>query len=126
MNEPEKKTKTAYLELLRIIACFFVIVNHTSSGIFLSRTPNDKTWWVSVTYFFACKVAVPIFLMISGTLMLGKIDDYKKYFFHILLKIQSIVLNSYRNKNRCPFDEISQLIKTRLLGDFCARPDSGS
>lgn len=95
MNEPEKKTKTAYLELLRIIACFFVIVNHTNSGIFLSRTPDDKTWWVSVTYFFACKVAVPIFLMISGTLMLGKIDDYKKYFSRILRILLAIVVFSF-------------------------------
>lgn len=95
MNEPERKTKTAYLELLRIIACFFVIVNHTNSGIFLSRTPSDKIWWVSLAYFFACKVAVPVFLMISGALMLGKIDNYKKYFSRIIRIVIVIVVFSF-------------------------------
>lgn len=95
MNGLERKEKTAYIELLRIIACFFVIVNHTNSGIFLSRTPAEKTWWVSLAYFFACKVAVPVFLMISGALMLGKIDDYKKYFSRIMRIILVIVIFSF-------------------------------
>jgi len=90
----ENKSKTAYLELLRIIACFFVIVNHTNSGIFLAHNPEDKTWWVSITYFFACKVAVPIFLMISGTLLLGKTDDFRKYVSRILRIVIVIVVFS--------------------------------
>lgn len=91
----ENKSKTAYLELLRIIACFLVIVNHTNSGIFLSRTPEDKTWWVSITYFFVCKVAVPVFLMISGTLLLGRTDDFRKYISRILRIVIVIVVFSF-------------------------------
>ena len=57
---------------------FFVIVNHTNSDIFLSTTPQNLIWFVSLTYFFISKIAVPIFFMISGYLLLNKIDSYKK------------------------------------------------
>ncbi len=78
------KSRKTFLDLLRIIACFFVIVNHTNSTIFLSTTPEGLTWFVSLTYFFISKIAVPIFFMISGYLLLNKIDNYKKYFHRIL------------------------------------------
>lgn len=91
----EKRTKTAYLELLRIIACFFVIVNHTNSGIFLSRTPESKLWWISLAYFFACKTAVPVFVMISGALLLGKTDDSRKHLSRILRIVAVILVFSF-------------------------------
>lgn len=95
MKEQQKNQKTAYLELLRIIACFFVIVNHTNSGVFLSQTPDHKVWWISLTYFFMCKTAVPVFLMITGCLMLGKIDNYRKYITRIIRMALVIVLFSF-------------------------------
>ena len=74
------KSREAFLDVLRIIACFFVIVNHTNSDIFKSATPASLTWFVSLTYFFISKIAVPIFFMISGYLLLNKADGYKKPF----------------------------------------------
>lgn len=99
-NDKAQKTKIAYLELLRIIASFFVIVNHTNSGVFLAKTPGSGTWWASVAYFFACKTAVPIFLMISGAVMLGKVEDNRKHlkrFVRILLDlvIFSVIYSVY-------------------------------
>lgn len=77
------KEHVIFLDLLRIIACFFVIVNHTNSQIFLGVTPEHTVWFISVTYFFISKVAVPIFFMISGYLLLGKTDSWKKTFKRI-------------------------------------------
>lgn len=65
--------RRTYIEFLRIIACFLVIVNHTNSRIFLARSPS-ATWFCSLTYFFICKIAVPLFLLIMGALLLGKED----------------------------------------------------
>ena len=65
------------IDILRILSCFLVIVNHTNSRIFLNTTPSF-TWFLSLTYFFICKVAVPIFVMISGYTMLHRMDNYKK------------------------------------------------
>jgi len=68
-----------FIDVLRVIACFLVIVNHTNSWIFTETVPVPcATWYVSLTYFFISKIAVPIFIMISGYTMLDRIDSYKK------------------------------------------------
>ncbi len=78
-----KEKKIEYLEVLRIIACFMVIVNHTAGGLFKDRAPS-LTWFGGLFYFFSSKPAVPLFLMISGTVLLGKNDTYKKTLDRIL------------------------------------------
>ena len=52
------KNKKIYLEFMRIIACFFVIVNHTMSYVFCDYLPGGKTWCVSVFVFFLSKFSV--------------------------------------------------------------------
>ena len=89
-----QKTRIAYMELVRIIACFFVIINHTNSGIFMSQTPGGKTWWVSLCYFFMCKTAVPLFLMASGAVLLGRVDENEKHLKRILRIVADLVLFS--------------------------------
>lgn len=76
-------SQKTHIEFLRIIASFLVIVNHTNSDIFLSNAPS-VTWFCSITWFFLCKVAVPIFLMIMGALLLEKHDPPKKSLQRIL------------------------------------------
>lgn len=83
--------RTYFLDFLRIIACFFVIVNHTNSGIFLGSTPEMKRWVISLTYFFVSKIAVPIFFMISGYLLLSKEDTWAKT-LRRLLRIVVVLL----------------------------------
>lgn len=70
------KERVCYIDCLRIIACFFVIVNHTNSELFLEREPT-LTWFCSLAYFFFSKTAVPVFLMISGYTMLDKHTSHK-------------------------------------------------
>ena len=69
--------------MLRILAAFFVIVNHTNSSIFLSTEPSP-VWFASISYFFTSKIAVPVFVMIMGALLLDKEDNLKKYLSRIL------------------------------------------
>lgn len=75
--------KKVYIEFLRIAAAFLVIVNHTNSRIFLSEQPS-ALWASSIAYFFASKVAVPVFIMIMGALLLEKQDSIKKYISRIM------------------------------------------
>ncbi len=69
--------RKTYIEFARIAACFLVIVNHTNSQIFLGLSPSP-IWFYSLTYFFFCKIAVPLFLFIMGGLLLEKEDTPKK------------------------------------------------
>lgn len=79
------------LDILRIVACFLVIVNHTNSDVFLSMTPS-LTWFASLTYFFLCKMAVPLFVMISGALLLKKQEEYKTFFMKRIFKVGIVLL----------------------------------
>lgn len=72
------KKREIWLDALRIAAAFLVIVNHTNSDVFQSATPESATWWLSVTWYALCKLAVPVFVMISGAVLLGREDSYRK------------------------------------------------
>lgn len=83
-----------HLDLLRIIAIFFVIFNHTSSrGYLLFADRMD-----SVLYFpymavsVLCKVAVPIFFMISGALLLPKQETLAELFSKRILRMVVILV----------------------------------
>lgn len=86
-----KSKRKIHLDILRIIACFLVIVNHTNSRIFLSMEPS-MTWFLSLLYFFVCKIAVPIFIMISGAVLLGKQESYKEVFKKRILKTVLVIV----------------------------------
>ncbi len=77
------KAKRCFIEVLRIIACFLVIVNHTLRGHAVSN-PQEGLWWASIAYFFVCKPAVPLFVMISGYTLLDKQDSPRKWLERIL------------------------------------------
>lgn len=76
-NEPEEKQKV-FLNFLLTIACFFVIVHRTSSGIFLGTTPELKRWYITLAYYFVSKIAEPLFFMIAGYLLLSQVESWKK------------------------------------------------
>ena len=79
----DKKQRTIYIEVLRCIACFFVIVNHTVSTEITYHT-FGASWLFLIAYFFLCKTAVPIFIMITGVLLLSKNETYSKTFKRIV------------------------------------------
>lgn len=72
-------TRVTFIEFLRVIACFFVIVNHTIQNGISNLAPSPN-WFCSVIWFFCSKVAVPIFIMITGAMLLKKTDTPRKAF----------------------------------------------
>ena len=63
------------LDLLRIFAILLVIFNHTNERGFyrvLTDDPGTFLYWFNLFFSVACKVAVPLFFMISGALLLKK------------------------------------------------------
>ncbi|MBR2048723.1 MAG: acyltransferase [Oscillospiraceae bacterium] len=77
------ENRICFLDCLRILACLAVIVNHTTPLVFQARDPGGLTWFASITVFFASKFAVPVFYMITGYLLLGKIDPWPKAWVRI-------------------------------------------
>lgn len=74
-ENPQKTSRKVYLEALRYLAIFFVIYNHTAGNGFLLFVDSEQPQWLYPINLFISqidKIAVPIFFMISGSLLLGK------------------------------------------------------
>ena len=82
-----------YLDILKIMAIIAVVINH--SYLFLSS--NDLFSYSFKTFLFLIvKFAVPLFLMVSGALLLNKKDTFKDVFakriFRVLIPLIVITL----------------------------------
>lgn len=65
-------SKFIYLEILRVIACYLVIFNHTGKSgflLFTKFTPSDLEYWLYLFFSIFGKVASEVFLAISGALI---------------------------------------------------------
>ena len=89
-----ESSRLAYLDLLRIIACFLVVFNHTEVCIKLYEYDASAMTAVSYVRLFIAmivKINVPVFYMITGSLLLSKDRSYKDVFGRIL-KMFAILL----------------------------------
>jgi len=73
---PDNNKEINYINILRIIACFMVIINHTNGYILEYDSIINSTFYCIT--FSLCKIGVPLFLMITGCLILDKKYNYKK------------------------------------------------
>ena len=89
-----KKDRIVWIDLLRVIGVVGVILIHVVSNTintFGNLSDNAHIFYVFIHYF--CSFAVPLFVMISGMMFLGKKDiTYKEMFKKYILKIILIIL----------------------------------
>lgn len=83
------------IELMRIIAAFFVIFNHTGkAGFFLFSLYDTQSfqYWLYLFISIFCKMSVPLFFMIAGALLLNRQEEsIKKLWIHRILHILSLL-----------------------------------
>ena len=87
----ENKKKLIHIELIRVLAALLVIFNHTGlNGFFLFSSKPFATmpYFFYMTFAVICKIDVPLFLMISGAVLLKKDLESKK----IIIKILRMIL----------------------------------
>ena len=73
------KKRYYWIDILKILACFWVVVNHTGGYLLeYSGTNNLGIVIFYVINFIFCKMAVPIFIMVSGFLLLSKKSSYSE------------------------------------------------
>lgn len=75
--------KKYYIEHLRVIAIIAVIIIHVTAGFYHQFGQIEAvTWWFSNVLNAASRFAVPVFIMISGAVLLGRkisiLDFYRK------------------------------------------------
>lgn len=88
------KQKKEYLEILRVVAIILVIYNHTRSYGFTLYQSTDHmlTYYSSLTLSILCKIAVPLFFMISGVTLLGKQESIKIVYRKRVLRLVLVIL----------------------------------
>ena len=68
----ENKDRLIGLDLLKIVSAFMIAVIHASSGVFNNHELGSLVWKEGLVLNAATRFAVPVFLMISGALLLGR------------------------------------------------------
>jgi len=90
------KNRIYYLDVIRVVACLAVIMIH-SSAIYVDNNIGSLNFWVGNILNGISRVGVPLFVMISGALLLDKDYNYsnKKPFNHITKLIIFFVFWSF-------------------------------
>ena len=85
----KKKERIFYLDQLRTLAIILVILAHVIRKFCESNPINSVSWNITIPFMPLAVMGVPIFLMISGVLLLNRdydLDDFlKRRFTRILL-----------------------------------------
>lgn len=85
MQDPVKNGRVYYYDILRALACMMVVMIHVTSR-FSEAAVGSVNFFVGNLINLPCRIAVPLFIMLSGALMLD--ESYactsKKVLKHIL------------------------------------------
>ena len=73
-----------YIDLLRALAIFAVLLVHSHVAKYYAETGNVFSQFMSVTLGMISGLGVPLFFMISGALLLGREESYKDVLMRVL------------------------------------------
>ncbi len=87
-------SRTVFLDLLRVVATFAVIIIHVCADYWLSGQVNSFEWLTLTAYETLSRWSVPIFVMISGALFLNpnKEISIRQIFFKKILRLVTAYL----------------------------------
>lgn len=88
----EEKPRDASLDLIRVVAIALVVLLHANAGQFLQ--PGDG-WWISNALNSATRVCVPLFIIISGALLIPRQEPIRRHLQRAFKMATLIVIWSY-------------------------------
>lgn len=88
-NSIQPKPRVLWLDLLRVTAIVFVLFIHASAQNFHSLPLNSTRFYALVIYDDLCHIAVPLFVMISGSMLLDgqRHFDTRRFFSKNVFRI---------------------------------------
>lgn len=88
MQNSKNKEHIYYFDLLRIGALFLVVMLHVAGGALLSGGGSWRYGWgIANAFDSLCRCAVPLYVMISGALFLGRDLSIKQLFTTYVVRI---------------------------------------
>lgn len=110
MDSMLQKPRLLHIEIIRILAAFSVIFNHTGSEgftLFMKYDAGTLRYWLYLLFSVLCKIGVPLFFMISGALLLRTENEpFRKqrnrflrilavlFLFSVLAYVQQLLLGN--------------------------------
>lgn len=82
-----EKARKVYIDYLRILATFAVIMLHVAASNWDSTDVNGLSWQTFNIYDSIARWSVPVFVMISGTLFLGREIPLKTIYSKYVLRL---------------------------------------
>lgn len=83
------ESRIIYCDYLRVLAAFCVVILHAASQYWNIIDINSTKWFILNCYDSITRWAVPVFVMISGTLLLGRDIPLKRLFGRNILHLLS-------------------------------------
>ena len=116
------KIRMHYLDLLRIVSAFSVIIIHVSADYYYNLKINHQYWKITFYFNAIARFGVPVFFMISGTIFLSRNIPLRiilvKYNLRILIHliVWSFIYSIYNIK--LSKNNIDKIIKKFFSGHF--------
>lgn len=86
--------RRTHLDALRVLAIFFVVMNHTgyAGQLYYLQIHDQPLHWLLMGFSALHKTAVPLFLMVSGALLIGKEESFGQLFRKRILRFALVLL----------------------------------
>lgn len=88
----EAKPRKTHLDALRILACLFVLYNHAAGQTMQFGEGAGGALALGLLYY--SKPSIPLFLMVTGAVMLGRCDSWSKTLHRFVRMLAVLVLFS--------------------------------
>ena len=121
-------THIYWIDLIRMVAVFQVILVHLSYVIFFKEELLSPNWMAANFYDSLSRMGVPLFFMVSGYLLLGKSESLADFFRKRFWKVGIPTLSwsvayllwsveAYRNGTMSPLGIALSMLKAIYLGN---------
>lgn len=94
VNSKTEGNRMVHIDLLRILACFSVVMLHCAAQFWYTLPVTDTNWKIANSYDAVFRFGVPVFVMISGALFLPaeKETNLKRLYTHNILRLVIIYI----------------------------------
>lgn len=89
MDSMETK-RLHYVDLIKVISTIMIVMQHSISGCFEKMDIHSWQWIVIAVIFYASRIAVPIFVMLSGIGMLRRSRSITEVLKHNILQLLKV------------------------------------
>ncbi len=89
----DKKKRLLHLDVMRLIAIYLVLFNHTADKgykLFMSAD-SLPVYYLELCFDILVMTAVPVFLTVSGATLLQRNESYSKLFFNRIFRFSAIL-----------------------------------